>query len=104
MDWLVTNGYAERAPTPVTAGATRPAHPLRPGSRPADPPGRQKEYAGRLAHWHPQELHQFTTSFRRILDGFLAYATEHEPGQPTERRSSVRRGTSGRADRRATRP
>jgi hypothetical protein len=88
MDWLVKTGYAERAPTPVTAGRNSSGSPLRPSSRPADPPGRQKEHAGRLAHWHPQELHQFTTSFHRILDDFLAYATEHEPGQPNERRSS----------------
>ena len=35
-----------------------------------------------LAHWPPAELHQLTTLFHRMVDDFLAYAAEHEPGQP----------------------
>jgi len=28
------------------------------------------------------DLHQLTTLFHRMVDDFLAYATEHEHGQP----------------------
>jgi hypothetical protein len=32
-----------------------------------------------LAHWSPDELHQFTTLFNRMVDDFLAYDAEQGP-------------------------
>jgi hypothetical protein len=36
-----------------------------------------------LAHWSPQDLHQLNALFHRMIDDFLAYAAEYEPGQPS---------------------
>jgi hypothetical protein len=35
-----------------------------------------------LAHWSPDELHQFAALFHRMVDDFLAYDAEYQPGQP----------------------
>jgi DNA-binding MarR family transcriptional regulator len=35
-----------------------------------------------LAHWPPEDLHQLTTLFNRMVDDFLAYDAGHQPGQP----------------------
>jgi hypothetical protein len=40
------------------------------------------------AHWPSEDLHQLTTLFHRMVDDFLAYATEHEPGQPAEHKAT----------------
>jgi DNA-binding MarR family transcriptional regulator len=35
-----------------------------------------------LAHWPTDDLHQLATLFNRMVDDFLAYDAEHQPGQP----------------------
>lgn len=35
-----------------------------------------------LAHWSPDELHQFVALFHRMVDDFRAYDADHEPSQP----------------------
>ena len=80
---LAQAGYAERAPDP----ADRRAQLIRltPAGRAAAGRIRKTGTNGMqaaLAHWSPDELHQLTTLFHRMVDDFLAYATEHERGQP----------------------
>ncbi|MER7186354.1 MarR family transcriptional regulator [Streptomyces hyaluromycini] len=36
-----------------------------------------------LGEWEPEELRQLATLFHRMVDDFLAYAVEDEPGQET---------------------
>ncbi len=81
---LARAGYAERAGDP----ADRRAQLIRltPAGRAA---ARRLRQAGRqgmqaaLAHWPSADLHQLTTLFHRMVDDFLAYAADHEHGQPT---------------------
>jgi DNA-binding MarR family transcriptional regulator len=80
---LAQAGYAERAPDPDDRRAQLIA--LTPADRAA---ARRIRETGRngmqaaLAHWSPQDLHQLTTLFQRMVDDLLAYAAEHERGQP----------------------
>ena len=80
---LAQAGYAERAPDPndrraqlirLTPAGKAAARRIRDTGR--------KGMQAALAHWPPDDLHQLTTLFHRMVDDFLAYATEHERGQP----------------------
>ena len=76
-------GYADRVPDPDDRRAQLIQ--LTPSGSAAA--GRIRE-VGRsgmqaaLVHWSPDELHQLATLFNRMVDDFLAYDAEHEPGQP----------------------
>jgi DNA-binding MarR family transcriptional regulator len=80
---LARAGYAERAPDPDDRRAQliRLTPSGRAAARRIRDTGR-KSMAAALAHWPPGELHQLTTLFHRLVDDFLAYATEYERGQP----------------------
>ena len=82
---LALVGYAERSPDPddrraqlirLTPSGKAAAQRIRETAR--------KGMADALAHWSPDELHQLTTLFHRLVDDFLAYATEYESSQPAE--------------------
>jgi DNA-binding MarR family transcriptional regulator len=80
---LADAGYAERAldPDDGRAQLIRLTPSGRAAARRVRQAGRKGMHAA-LAHWSPQELHQLTTLFHRMVDDFLAYAAEHEGGEP----------------------
>jgi DNA-binding MarR family transcriptional regulator len=82
---LARAGYAERAPDPDDRRAqlVRLTPSGRAAARRIRETGRQG-MAAALAHWSPDELHQFTTLFHRLVDDFLAYATEYERSHPAD--------------------
>jgi DNA-binding MarR family transcriptional regulator len=80
---LAQAGYAERAPDPddrraqlirLTPSGKQAARRIRQTGR--------KYMQAALAHWAPEDLHQLTTLFHRMVDDFITYAAEHERGQP----------------------
>jgi DNA-binding MarR family transcriptional regulator len=76
-------GYAGRGPDPGDRRAQLIQ--LTPAGQAAA--GRIREVgrtgmAAALAQWSPDELHQFTTLFNRMVDDFLAYDAEQGPGRP----------------------
>jgi DNA-binding MarR family transcriptional regulator len=76
-------GYADRVPDPGDRRAQLIQ--LTPAGRAASDRIREAGTAGMqtaLAHWSPQELHQFATLLHRMVDDFLAYAAEEEREQP----------------------
>lgn len=76
-------GYADRVPDPDDRRAQLIQ--LTPAGRAASDRIRQAGTTGMqaaLAHWPPQERHQFATLLHRMVDDFLAYAAGEEPGQP----------------------
>ncbi|MBV9444999.1 MAG: MarR family transcriptional regulator [Streptosporangiaceae bacterium] len=85
---LEKTGYAERGPDPDDRRAQLVQ--LTPSGTAAA--GRIREVGRRgmqaaLAHWPPDELHQFATLFHRMVDDFLAYDAEHQPAQPNPKTS-----------------
>jgi hypothetical protein len=81
-------GYADRVPDPTTAAPSSSSSPPRAGQHPTAAASDRIRQAGTtgmqaaLAHWPPQERHQFATLLHRMVDDFLAYAAGEEPGQP----------------------
>ena len=76
-------GYADRGPDPDDRRAQLIQ--LTPAGRAASDRIRQAGTTGMqaaLAHWPPQELHQLATLLHRMVDDFLAYATEEDREQP----------------------
>src|SRR5438132_10389986 len=76
-------GYVNRAPDPDDRRAQLIQ--LTPSGRAASDRVREAGTSGMqaaLAHWPPQEMHQFATLLHRMVDDFLAYAAAQEPGQP----------------------
>jgi DNA-binding MarR family transcriptional regulator len=76
---LARAGYVERAADPDDRRAQliRLTPAGRAAARRIRETGR-KAMAAALAHWSPEEVHQLTTMFHRLVDDFLAYAAEYE--------------------------
>ncbi|MFF4120029.1 MarR family winged helix-turn-helix transcriptional regulator [Streptomyces sp. NPDC001714] len=82
---LQRSGYVTRVPDPVDRRAQRIE--LTDAGRAAvdrvrDAGARGMQLA--LGDWEPEELRQLATLFHRMVDDFLAYAVEDEPGQEPE--------------------
>src|SRR5580704_14820154 len=76
-------GYADRVPDPDDRRAQLIT--LTPAGRAASDRIREAGTSGMqaaLAHWPPEELHQFATLLHRMVDDFLAYSAAEEPGPP----------------------
>jgi hypothetical protein len=52
-----------------------------------------------LAHWPPQERHQFATLLHRMVDDFLAYAAGEEPRAASALTASTRQSSHAPAGR-----
>jgi DNA-binding MarR family transcriptional regulator len=80
---LTRAGYAERAPDPDDRRAQLVR--LTPSGQAAAQRIREVARTGMqaaLAHWSPDEVHQLTKLFHRMVDDFLGYAAEYERDQP----------------------
>ena len=76
-------GYADRVTDPDDRRAQLIT--LTPAGRAASDRIREAGTSGMqaaLAHWPPEELHQFATLLHRMVDDFLAYAAAEEPSPP----------------------
>jgi DNA-binding MarR family transcriptional regulator len=76
-------GYADRVTDPDDRRAQLIT--LTPAGRAAADRIREAGTSGMqaaLAHWPPEELHQFATLLHRMVDDFLAYAAAEDPGPP----------------------
>jgi DNA-binding MarR family transcriptional regulator len=76
-------GYADRVPDPDDRRAQLIT--LTPAGKAASDRIREAGTSGMqaaLAHWPPEELHQFATLLHRMVDDFLAYSAAEEPGPP----------------------
>jgi DNA-binding MarR family transcriptional regulator len=80
---LAQAGYVDRATDPDDRRAQliRLTAPGRAAARRIREAGRKSMQAA-LAHWSPEDRHQLTTLFHRMVDDFLAYAAEHERAKP----------------------